>query len=97
MDQVLTYIKPELLILIPVCYFIGVGLKNSATVKDKWIPYWLGGCGIVLSTLWVLATSTFCGWQSFLMAAFTAIVQGILSAGCSVYMDQLIKQASKID
>ena len=48
-----------------------------------------------LSLLWVLATSPLSGWQDALLAAFTAIVQGILCAGCSVYINQLGKQATK--
>ena len=31
------YIKSELLILVPVLYIIGLGLKKSK-LKDKWIP-----------------------------------------------------------
>ena len=35
------FIKPELLILIPVLYLIGIGMKKSE-VKDKFIPLLLG-------------------------------------------------------
>ena len=31
------YIKSELLVLVPVLYIIGLGLKKSK-LKDKWIP-----------------------------------------------------------
>ena len=37
------------------------------------------------------------GWQDALMAAFIAIVQGILCAGCSAYINQLGKQANKVE
>lgn len=96
MENILTFVKPEMLVLVLVLYFIGLALKKSRT-KDKYIPLILGLCGIVLALLWVLATSDINGWQSGLMAAFTAIVQGILVAGLSVYANQIYKQLGKSD
>lgn len=89
------YINAELLILVPVLYFVGMGLKKAAWFKDTMIPAILGCCGVVLSLLWVLATSTLTSWQDGVLAAFTAIVQGILCAGASVYINQIAKQATK--
>ena len=94
MQDITNYIKPELLVLIPVLYFVGIGIKKSA-MSDKYIPLLLGCIGIVLSALWVFATSTVMGGQAIALAAFTAITQGVLAAGASVYIDQLIKQANK--
>lgn len=51
-----TYIKPELLVLIPVLVFIGYFLKQSEAVKDKLIPAILAAVGVLLAALWVLAT-----------------------------------------
>ncbi|MEG2406071.1 MAG: phage holin family protein [Clostridiales bacterium] len=89
------YIKPELLILIPVLYFIGIGLKNTQALNDKYIPLTLGIIGILMSLIWVLAVSIFATWQDVFTAIFTAIVQGVLVAGCSVYADQLVKQVKR--
>lgn len=94
MQDILNYIKPELLLLIPVLYFIGIALKKSK-LRDTLIPLVLGLCGVALVMLWVLATSEIDGWQSLLLAVFTALVQGILIAGCSVYAHQLYKQLKK--
>ena len=94
MQDITNYIKPELLVLIPVLYFVGIGIKKSA-MSDKHIPLLLGCIGIVLSALWVFATSTVVGGQAIALAAFTAITQGVLAAGASVYIDQLIKQAHR--
>ena len=88
------YIKTELLILVPVLYFVGTGLKRSA-LPDKWIPLALGIGAIVLSAIWVAATTDISGWQETASAAFTAVTQGILVAGCSVYANQLYTQAKK--
>lgn len=91
------YIKPELLVVAIVLYFIGIGIKNTERISDKYIPVILGIIGIVISAIYVVATSLFNGYRSVLMAIFTSVVQGILVAGLSVYANQLIKQSKKIE
>lgn len=88
------YIKSELLILVPVLYIVGLGLKKSK-IPDKWIPFILGLTGIVLSVVWVIATTDIFGVQEIAWAIFTAVTQGILVAGASVYANQLYIQAKK--
>ncbi len=88
------YIKSELLILVPVLYIVGLGLKKSK-IPDKWIPFILGITGIVLSVVWVIATTDISGVQEIAWAIFTAVTQGILVAGASVYANQLYIQAKK--
>ena len=88
------YIKSELLVLVPVLYIIGLGLKRSK-LPDKWIPLVLGLIGITLSALWVAATSQIASGQEVAAALFTAVTQGILAAGASVYASQLHIQAHK--
>ncbi|WP_033124988.1 phage holin family protein [Eubacterium sp. ER2] len=95
MEQIINYVKPELIVVAVVLYFIGMGLKQAQAVKDKYIPLILGGAGIVLCAIWVLATSPLGTGQDIAMAVFTAIVQGILVAGLSTYINQIIKQANK--
>ncbi len=95
MEQIMNYIKPELIVVAVVLYFIGMWLKKAQAVKDKYIPLILGGIGIVLCAIWVLATSTIGTGQDIAMAVFTAIVQGILVAGVSTYINQIVKQAGK--
>ena len=90
----LEYIKAELLILVPVLYLIGLGLKKSK-LPDKWIPLTLGITGIVLSAVWVVATSPIATMQDAAVALFTTLTQGILAAGASVYASQLHIQAHK--
>ena len=88
------YIKTELLILVPVLYFIGIGLKKSK-LPDKWIPLALGFCAISMSTIWLIATTNVSGIQEAASAIFTAVTQGILVAGASVYAHQLYVQTKK--
>lgn len=97
MEQIMNYIKPELLVVAVVLYFIGMGLKKAQTFKDKYIPLILGAIGIVLCAIWVLGTSPLNTGQDIAMAIFTAIVQGILVAGLSTYINQVIKQTNKAE
>ena len=89
-------IKPELLILIPVLYVVGIGLKKSK-LSDTLIPLILGGIAIVLSATWVIATSDISTLKDVAYALFISVTQGILSAGASVYVNQLYVQSKKKD
>ena len=95
MEQILNYVKPELVVVAIVLYFVGMGLKQSQTVADKYIPIILGVIGIVICGIYVSATCSLSGVQNVAMAVFTAIVQGILVAGLSTYVNQIIKQVNK--
>lgn len=95
MEQIVNYVKPELLMVAVVLYFIGMGIKKTERIRDKYIPLLLGLCGILLAAIWVLATSVFATRQDIAMAIFTAIVQGILLAGLSTYVNQIFKQIQK--
>lgn len=88
------YIKTELLVLIPVLYFIGMGLKKS-NLPDRWIPIVLGIVSITLSLVWVFASSEYSTLVSVSYALFTAVTQGVLIAGASVYANQIYVQARK--
>ena len=88
------YIKTELLILVPVLYLIGIGLKKSK-LPDRLIPILLGLFAVVLSAIWVVATADISGLREFASAIFTALTQGILVAGASVYANQLYIQFEK--
>lgn len=97
MEQIMNYVKPELIVVAVVLYFVGAGLKKSETVADKYIPIILGAVGVVLCAIWVLATCPIDTGQNIAMAVFTAIVQGILVAGLSTYVNQIIKQSQKTE
>lgn len=97
MEQIMNYVKPELIVVAVVLYFIGMGLKQAQAVKDKYIPLILGAVGVALCAIWVLATSPLGTVQDIAMAVFTAIVQGILVAGLSTYINQIVKQSGKVE
>lgn len=91
MENLQNYIKPELLVLIPVLYVIGMIVKNTERIEDKYIPSILGVCGIILSCLYVISTN---GGVT-VAGLFTAITQGVLVTGVAVYANQLLTQSKK--
>ena len=90
------YIRAELLILIPVLYLIGVAIKKS-NIADKFIPWILGLVSVILCAIWVLANTPISTGAEIATATFTAITQGVLIAGASVYVNQLVKQTGRKD
>lgn len=88
------FIKPELLILIPVLYLIGVAIKKSR-IDDRHIPWILGVTAVVLVILYLLTNETISGGNAVATLLFTAFTQGVLLAGAAVYANQIYKQAKK--
>lgn len=97
MEQIMNYIKPELVVVAAVLYFVGMGIKKTEYIKDKYIPMLLGIIGVILCAIWVFATCTCTNAQEIAMAVFVSITQGILVAGASTYINQLIKQKNKTE
>ena len=95
MDSTIKYVRPELLAVTVVLYWIGMGLKRSQLVRDKYIPMILGAIGVLICVLYIFASCSCASWREAAMAAFTSITQGILVAGLSTYVNQLVKQTGK--
>ena len=87
--DIVSYIKPELLVLVPALYALGAVFKKSEKVKDNYIPLILTAVSLVLSCLYVLGTE---GLSA--VSVFTAIVQGLLCVAAAVYVNQLFKQST---
>lgn len=90
MEELTAYISPELLILVPVLYVVGMIVKRTERVSDKFIPLIIGGVGIVVCWIYEFMTLGL-----GLEAVFCGIVQGILVAGVTVYGNQIVKQVKK--
>ena len=95
MKEIMNYVKPELVVVVIVLYIVGIGLKKSSSVFDKYIPVILGVLGMIICGIYVFATSPLETAQDIAIAVFTSIVQGILTAGASKYVNQILKQANK--
>ncbi|MBD7912024.1 MULTISPECIES: phage holin family protein [Clostridium] len=78
----LSLIKDNLLELIPAVYILGLILKGTEKVPDKYIPVILLPIGIV-------------GAFAFAGISAQSVVQGILITGAAVYVNQLFKQVKK--
>ena len=76
------YILDQALILIPVIYILGLFLKKSRVIKNKYIPLILLFFGIALSLLLIGLN-------------VQGIIQGILVSGTAVFANQIIKQSLK--
>ena len=95
MEQITNYVKPELIVVAIALYFVGMALKQAQAIKDKYIPLILGGISILICAMYVFATSTCSTPQDIVMAIFTTITQGILVAGLSTYVNQIVTQLNK--
>lgn len=49
MEQVMNYIKPELIVVAVALYFIGMWLKQAAFIKNKYIPLIIGVIAVLRS------------------------------------------------
>ena len=76
------YVTEQALALIPALYAIGLIIKGTEKVSNKWIPVILLPCGI-------LGSIALSGLSA------NSVIQGILVVGATVYSDQLIKQVQK--
>ena len=73
MDAIQNYVKPELLIVAIVLYFLGMWLKQAAFMKDKYIPLVLGITGVIICSIWVVSTTTFTNGHDIAAAIFASV------------------------
>jgi hypothetical protein len=76
------FIKPELLIVVAVCWIIGYVLKQTPRVPDWTIIYLVTLAAIILVSLTLGFT-------------VDSILQGVLCGAVAVYGNQLVKQTRK--
>ena len=89
-EQILSFILPEILILIPVLIIIGMMLKKIENIKDWTIPIILGVIGILFAIMILGFKEGFTG-----PIILNGILQGILAAGMAVYVHQLTIQSTR--
>ena len=79
-EMIFNYIVDDGLILIPVLYVIGYIIKQTNILSNRWIPLVLLVIGIIFSI--------------FLLndPIVDRVIQGILIAGVTVFIDQVKKQ-----
>lgn len=89
-NDILNFIRPDILVLVPVLIIIGLMLKKVSYVKDWIIPIILGVVGMVFAILILGFSEGFTG-----PTILNGIIQGILAAGMAVYVHQLTIQTTK--
>lgn len=93
--DIINYINPELIVLVPALIVLGLMMKDSIRIPDTAIPAILGGVGVLLAVAWCMATVQPVGLWAIVLTLVTAVMQGVLCAGAAVYADQLGKQKAK--
>ena len=86
----LDYIKPELLVLVIILWYIGTKIKASKKIEDWAIPFILMGISVVFAISYVLTIS---GLSA--MAVWVGIMQGLAIAVLEGYVYQAYNQAVK--
>lgn len=92
MEEIASYISPELLVLVPALFLVGMAIKRFGS-DDRVIPLVLGLIGMLLACLYGLATME--GGDSVAMVLFTGLLQGIFCAAGAVYSHQCYHQYQK--
>lgn len=80
-EILLAYIRPELLVLIPILWYIGSKIKDTQKLDDAYIPFILMGIAILFATSYVLLFEGFDSrgvWVGVLQGAAIAAFQGWL-------------------
>ena len=80
--EIIKYVTDQALVLIPALYIMGLIIKGTEKVSNKWIP-------VILLPLGVAGTIAFMGLNA------NAVIQGILVTGVTVFADQVVKQVQK--
>ena len=91
MEAMTQWIRPELLVLVPVLHFAGRGLAQTPLPR-RWASLALGAMGVGLALLYLLAEAPARSGAEAAMAGFAAVTQGILCAGCSALAGRLLRR-----
>jgi phosphate/sulfate permease len=94
MEDLLTFIPENLLILIGAIYVLGIFLKKIESVKDNYITILLMLFAITFAILLNLINGQYKGLYE---SVINAILQGILCWGVAVGVNQTAKQISKVN
>lgn len=80
--DIINYVTEQALILIPVLYVLGLIIKGTEKISNKWIP-------VLLLPLGIGGAIAIIGLNA------NAVIQGVLVTGATVFADQIIKQVKK--
>lgn len=84
------FIKPELLLLIPILMGVGSQIKAAPKIPDWVIPMVIDILGILFASIYVAAT--YATGDNIWMAMFTGATQGLLCSLAAIGVNQTVKQ-----
>ena len=88
--DIMEYIRPELAVVAVVCYLSELALKKTQRIKEKYLPFILGGMSVILCGIWVFANSPVSTAKEVAAAVFLSITQGLLMAGAGICADRAV-------
>ena len=94
MENLLTFIPENMIILICALYVLGMWLKKLESVKDNYITLFLMAFAIIFAILLNLISGSY---ASSAESIVNAILQGILCWGVSIGINQTYKQLNKAE
>lgn len=77
--EITKYLAENMLPLVPFLYVVGMILKDTEIIKDKYIPLILLPVGVLFSLLLTGLSPD-------------GVIQGVLATGVTVYGNQVVKQ-----
>lgn len=93
MDMIEQYIGANYAIIVAVLYVIGIVLKKTPRIPNNFIPFIITTLGMGFAILSALSRSS--EYANMAALLYDSIVQGILCAGMSVYIYEVVKQSKK--
>lgn len=91
MEQVFEFVRPELLVVVVVCYCLGLFLKGVPKIKDWVIPFVLLVSSVIMCVLYMgLVIEK--QWTPEII--FVSLMQGILCAAMTVFGNEILKQVT---
>ena len=97
MENLIEFVKPDLVLMSIALYLVGISFKKADFIKNKYIPLLLGGIGILAAGMCIFSQADITSFKDILKAAYETIIQGIMVAGLSNYANQIVKQFNKKD
>ncbi len=90
MEIVLSYIKPEFMVIVCALYVLGRMFKQFQRIPNRWIPLLITAFGIFFAGVHTAAIIDI--YANMAQAVFDSLIQGILCSGMAVYAYELVKQ-----
>jgi hypothetical protein len=87
--QILSFVQPELIIIIVACYLLGQFIKAIPNVKNWLIPFILLAVAVILTILYLAIVL---GQGFTAKVVIVGFIQGLLCASVAVYSNEIIKQ-----